>query len=127
MSTVVKIKVFRIYEIFLFFSRGCNVNHIRVGNIRPYLKGTALKMAAQRGCVEVVKVLLEAGANPNITGTFFETTAFETVALLSWPWEAKHFCYTYEKFFLFKNETTMRASLTKCFLQPCSGATGRCQ
>lgn len=51
------------------FSAGCDVNHVRLGNVRPYLKGTALKMAAHRGCVEVVRVLLEAGANPNLTGT----------------------------------------------------------
>ena len=49
-------------------SRGCDVNHVRVGKIRAYLRGTALKMAAHRGCLEVVKALLEAGADPNLTG-----------------------------------------------------------
>ncbi len=50
-------------------SAGCDVNHIRVGNVRPYLRGTALKLAAHRGCLDVVKVLLDAGADPNLTGT----------------------------------------------------------
>ncbi len=50
------------------FSKGCSVNHVVENKCRFYQRGTALKMASDRGCSLTVKLLLESGANPNLTG-----------------------------------------------------------
>ncbi len=36
------------------------------------MRGTALKMASDRGCLEFVQILLQAGADPDLTGTCVE-------------------------------------------------------
>jgi hypothetical protein len=48
-------------------------------------KSTALSFACDRGHAEVVKLLLERGANPNITDTFYNATP------LTWAQMGKHY------------------------------------
>ena len=44
------------------------MNHVVERHCGPHLKGTALKMASERGCLPIVRSLLEAGADPLKTG-----------------------------------------------------------
>ena len=49
-------------------SKGTDVNHVVERKCGPHLKGTALKMASERGSLPIVRLLLEAEANPLKTG-----------------------------------------------------------
>ena len=56
------------HVLFYLFRKGCDVNHVVENKCRFYQRGTALKMASERGCCLIVELLLQSGANPDLTG-----------------------------------------------------------
>ena len=58
------------------------MNHVVENKCRFYQRGTALKMASDRGCSLTVKLLLESGANPNLTGMLQGNLTFKAVRVL---------------------------------------------
>ena len=49
---------------------GVDIDAVCDGEWWQYLRGTALKMATEHGCLQYVKIILNGGANPDLTGEF---------------------------------------------------------